>query len=138
MLCCLSLWGFAKEPKYTNVNISRVVSVYDGDTFVCDIDDYPALVGKSIRIRIKGINTPEIKSTDPEMQKQAIIERDRLKDLLANATIIELRNVERCKYFRILSNIYIDGENILPHLNSKYHLKKKVPQIRKKQFTQNI
>lgn len=38
-----------------------MVSVYDGDTFKVNIDDYPAIVGEAISIRIRGIDAPEIR-----------------------------------------------------------------------------
>ena len=31
---------------YNDVNASKLVSVYDGDTFKVNIDKYPAIVGK--------------------------------------------------------------------------------------------
>ena len=106
--------------KYADVTVSRLLRVIDGDTFACDIDTHSPIAGKNISIRLRGINTPELKSKDPELRKFAYEEKERLSDLLHNARIIELRNLGRDKYFRINADVYIDGENILPKLNSKY------------------
>lgn len=92
----------------------------DGDTFACDIDEHSAIAGKNISIRLRGINTPELRSGNPEERKSANLEKQRLSDLLTNALVIELRNIDRDKYFRIDADVYIDGEPLLPKLNPQY------------------
>ncbi len=106
--------------KYADVTVSKLIRVYDGDTFIVDIDELSPIAGKNIRVRLKSIDTPELRDKDPELRKSAYEEKERLERLLTNATVIELRNIDRCKYFRILADVYIDDENILPKLNSKY------------------
>ncbi len=114
--------------RYPNVTVSRLIRVIDGDTFVCDIDELSALIGKNIRIRLKHIDTPELRARDPEERQAAQEEKQRLTELLTGAKVIELKNVDRCKYFRILSDIYIDGEDIQPRLNPQYLTNKKINQ----------
>lgn len=106
--------------KYPDVTVSRFLRAIDGDTFVCDIDEHSAIAGKNISIRLKGVNTPELKDKDPEIRKQAYQEKDRLESLLTNAKVIHLKNLGRDKYFRIDADVYIDGENIIPKLNQTY------------------
>ena len=105
---------------YPDVKVSRLIRVIDGDTFVCDIDEHSAIAGKNISIRLRGINTPELRSGNPEERKSANLEKQRLSDLLTNARVIELRNIDRDKYFRIDADVYIDGEPLLPKLNPQY------------------
>jgi len=105
---------------YPDVKVSRVLRVYDGDTFICDLNEFPPLIGKNIRVRLKHINTPEIKGKDQFVRDAAFAEKQRLEHLLSNAKVIELRNIDRCKYFRILCLVFIDGENILSKLNQEY------------------
>jgi len=115
----------ATEPNhqlYPDVNVSRLLRVIDGDTFVCDIDEHSAIAGKNISIRIRGINTPELRAKDPEERKFADIEKQRLSKLLHSARVIELRNIGRDKYFRIDADVYLDGEPLLPKLNPNYLL----------------
>ncbi|MGF0038638.1 thermonuclease family protein, partial [Victivallis vadensis] len=50
----------------------------------------------------------------------AILEKQRLSDLLTNALVIELRNIDRDKYFRIDADVYIDGIDILTKLNPDF------------------
>jgi len=97
---------------YGDVKISKVISIYDGDTLRVNIDSFPDIVGKNIRIRIKGIDAPEIKGKCQKEINLAIIARDYLRNAINKSNQIELRNIERGKYFRIVGELYIDGENI--------------------------
>ena len=121
----LLLAGCATHPRtqdklYPDVKVSRLLRVIDGDTFRCDIDEHSAIAGKNISIRLRGINTPELRSKDSEERKSANLEKQRLSDLLNSARVIELRNIDRDKYFRIDADVYIDGEPLLPKLNQQY------------------
>ena len=48
-------------PQYGTVTVSKVISVYDGDTFRVNIASLPPIVGKNIAIRVNGVDTPEIR-----------------------------------------------------------------------------
>jgi len=109
---------------YEDVKISKVISIYDGDTLRVNIDSFPDIVGKNIRIRIKGIDAPEIKGKCQKEIDLAIIARDYLRNAINQSSQIELRNIERGKYFRIVGELYIDGENI-----SKSLIKEKLAYI---------
>ena len=57
----LGVLSVQAAPEYGTVIVSRVISVYDGDTFRVDIDSLPPIVGKNIPIRLNGVDTPEIR-----------------------------------------------------------------------------
>jgi len=97
---------------FEDVKISKVISVYDGDTLRVNIDSFPDIIGKNIRIRIKGIDAPEIKGKCQKEIDLAIMARDYLRNTINQSSQIELRNIKRDKYFRIVGELYIDGENI--------------------------
>ncbi|ABB39602.1 nuclease (SNase domain-containing protein) [Oleidesulfovibrio alaskensis G20] len=127
--------GATPTPSYTSTNVvivSRVTSVYDGDTFRCDIDGWPAIIGKNIGIRINGIDTPEMRDKRPQVKALAIEARDFVRSRLKEANVIELRNIQRGKYFRIVADVYLDGsvnlaeELIQRGLACEYHGGKKV------------
>ena len=101
---------------YEDVKISKVISIYDGDTLRVNIDSLPDIVGKNIRIRIKGIDAPEIKGKCQKEIDLAIMARDYLRNAINQSSQIELRNIERGKYFRIVGELYIDGQNISNNL----------------------
>ena len=104
---------------FEDVKISKVISVYDGDTLRVNIDSFPDIIGKNIRIRIKGIDAPEIKGKCQKEIDLAIVARDYLRNAINHSSQIELRNMERGKYFRIVGELYIDGENISNNLLKK-------------------
>ena len=94
------------------VNVTRIISVYDGDTLWVDIDELSDIVGKNIAIRILGIDTPEIKGQCEKEKQLAIKARDFTRHYLSNASSIQLSNLKRDKYFRLLANVYADGESL--------------------------
>ena len=95
-----------------NVSVTKVISVYDGDTFRVDIDELSDIVGKNIAIRILGIDTPEIKGQCEKEKQLAIKARDFTRHYLNNASSIQLSNLKRDKYFRLLADVYIDGKSL--------------------------
>lgn len=65
--------------KYADVTVSRLLHIVDGDTFRCDIDKHTPIAGKNISIRLRGINTPELRDKNPDLRKPAYEEKDRLE-----------------------------------------------------------
>lgn len=107
-----SNWPSGEKVYAASATVSRVVSVYDGDTITVDIDSFPPLIGEKIGIRIAGIDTPEIRDKRPKIKKLAIQARDYVRAVLARSESIELRNLRRGKYFRIVADVYVDGQNL--------------------------
>ena len=108
----LSIFNLVPLCAQEQVVIDRVISVYDGDTFRVDIDEFPPIVGRNIAIRILGIDTPEIKGSCRKERELAIKARDFTRKYLNAANIVSLTNLRRDKYFRILANVHIDGKNL--------------------------
>lgn len=98
--------------KVNKIDVSRLVSCYDGDTFRVDIDSWPKLFGYKIPVRIKGINCFERKSKVPAEKALAEQARDFTRTKLMNAKKIVLLNVERDKYFRLLADVEIEGQDL--------------------------
>ena len=99
-------------PQYGTVTVSKVISVYDGDTFRVNIDSLPPIVGKNIRIRVNGIDTPEIQGKCKYEKSLALEARDFVRAKLANAKEIKLTNLQRGKYFRVVANVVVDGVSL--------------------------
>ena len=97
---------------YGDCVVSEVVSVYDGDTFRCNIDGLSDIIGKNISVRIRGIDTPEMTDKNPYVKAKAIDARDFTRRKLLSAEVVELKNIDRDKYFRILADVYVDGEKL--------------------------
>lgn len=97
---------------YGTVTVDEVVRVYDGDTITVNIRDWPPLLGQEIGIRVNGIDTPEIRGECDEEKALAYQAKDLVIQTLAGAEVIELRNLDRGKYFRVVADVYVDGVNI--------------------------
>src|SRR6056300_1024975 len=100
------------SPIYGSIAISSITSVYDGDTFRANIPDYPSIVGENIGIRINGIDTPEIRGKCTKEVSLAKDARRFTEKTLRSAKVVELRNLQRGKYFRIVADVYADGVNV--------------------------
>ena len=111
-ICFLGVLSVQAAPEYGTAIVSKVISVYDGDTFRVDIDSLPPIVGKNIPIRLNGVDTPEIRGKCEYEKDLAIKARDFVRNKLANAKEIKLNNLQRGKYFRVVANVMVDGVSL--------------------------
>ena len=101
------------KQNYGNIIVNEVTSIYDGDTFKVNINSYPPIIGKKMSIRLNGIDTPEIRGSKCKKEKQLAYKAKRLTvNTLRNAKVIELRNIQRGKYFRIVADVYVDDKSL--------------------------
>ena len=104
--------GLLKDIEFDDVVVDKITSVYDGDTFRANIKGYPKIVGYRMSVRILGIDTPELKAKCKREKDLAINAKRLSTSLLMDGKLIELRNIKRGKYFRILADVYVDGISI--------------------------
>ena len=87
-----------------------VEKVYDGDTITCTIDCGFGLSMKTQKIRLYGINTPELRGDE---KKDGIVARDQLRSkILHQNVLIETFKDKKGKYGRYLGTIYFENVNI--------------------------
>lgn len=89
---------------------------HDGDTCTFTLPTVPPPFGNRIPIRLAGVDTPEMHGKcDREKllarQAQAFTQR-----LLNEAKEVELVNMRRDKYFRVLAGIRADGRDVARQL----------------------
>ncbi len=104
---------------YGNLCVKTVKRVHDGDTFIVDIANVHPIIGQDISVRIHGIDSPEITDKREEIHSLAFKARDYVKERLQNAKSIELNNVQRDKYFRLLADVRVDGADLASELLAK-------------------
>ena len=100
------------DKTYGSVTIAEVTSIYDGDTFRANIPDFPPIIGQHMGIRIKGVHTPEMRG---QCEQEKILARKAKQftvTKLRSAKKIELRNMRRGKYFRIVADVYADDQSV--------------------------
>ena len=111
-ICFLGVFSVQAAQEYGTAIVSKVISVYDGDTFRVNIDSLPPIVGKNIPIRLNGVDTPEIQGKCKYEKDLAIEARDFVRNKLADAKEIRLTKLQRGKYFRVVADVMIDGVSL--------------------------
>lgn len=94
---------------------AKVASVYDGDTLTVDIDLGFDLWLRNQKVRVAGIDTPEVNSKNADLRTRAIAARDRVRALIpdgSDVTLVSEKYDPTEKYGRILAKVRIDGLGI--------------------------
>ena len=89
---------------------ATVVKVYDGDTLTVDIDLGFGVFLKKQKVRLRGIDTPEIRGAE---RKMGLIARDRVRELVLNrAVLIQTHKDKKGKYGRWVADVYINTTSL--------------------------
>lgn len=116
LLVSLSPLAHAEEPTYGSVRVGEVVSIYDGDTFTVNIPGWPGVIGERISVRVYGIDTPEMRDDRPKVRELARAAKQKVVQRLREGKVIELRNLRRDKYFRLLAEVWVDNRSLADEL----------------------
>lgn len=109
----------ASSETYGNVVVDEVTSIYDADTFRASIDGWPGIIGKRVPVRVKGIDAPELRGKCAAEIGAARQAKQVAVSLIREAKVIELRSIERGKYFRVLADVHLDGVSLGQELMRK-------------------
>ena len=101
--------AYSKPTVYKKAYKAKVLRVYDGDTFFVDLKCDFKIACKNIPIRVAGIDTPEIRGSE---KVKGLLAQNFVENLLMGAKKVELRNLKRGKYFRIVADVYFDDKNL--------------------------
>lgn len=107
---------FSNDKTYGNIIVDNVGTVYDGDTFAVTINQWPEIIGKNISVRLKNVDTPEMKGACYQEILKAREAKKFTVQRLRNAKKVELKNMSRDKYFRIDADVFIDGKDLTQEL----------------------
>ncbi len=77
-----------------------------------EIPQVHPLLGKNISVRILGVDTPEKIGKKPCEKTRAREAQRLVENLMVRAKNIELRKVDRDKYFRVLAEVWVDGQSV--------------------------
>lgn len=97
---------------------AKVVNVVDGDTYDL-LFDLGMHVSITERVRLYGVNTPEIYGVKKESEEYSngVLAKNRVTDLIYGKTIlVETIKDKQGKYGRYLVNIYLDNNMSLADL----------------------
>lgn len=97
---------------YYKFNVKRVV---DGDTLAGDIEVGFDLTLKDQRIRLLGINTPEMRGLD---KPDGIAAKSFVVDVLTDTEVI-INSVDKDNFGRILADVYYGKDGEWTYLNDQ-------------------
>lgn len=98
----------AQSSSFYKVKLGRVI---DGDTFKVYLACSYKLFCSSVSVRVRGIDTPELRSKDEAVKQKAREARAFTKAFLEGGKI-RLKDCTKDKYFRLLCDVSVDGESL--------------------------
>lgn len=101
---------FAQQPA-SNFYKVRLGKVIDGDTFKVYLACSYKLFCKSVSVRVRGIDTAELKSKDETKRAKAQEAKRFTQEFLTGHKIV-LKRCTRGKYFRLLCEVYADNKSL--------------------------
>jgi len=107
------------QHKATTFKCVTYLKNYDADTVTFKIPNVHPMLGYKISIRVRGIDTPEIRGKTDCEKAAAKKAKEFVRLELVGARLIELHAVGRGKYFRLVANILYDGKNLTEELFKK-------------------
>ncbi len=85
---------------------AKVVAVYDGDTCTVDIDLGLGVWVRGEKLRLFGINAPEMRGDE---KPQGTLARDFVRELILGKTVfIQTQKDKKGKYGRYLADIWVE------------------------------
>jgi Micrococcal nuclease (thermonuclease) homologs len=93
-----------------------VTGVYDGDSITIDIDLGFNNWMKNQKVRLFGINTPEIRG---EERPDGLVARDRLRELILDKEIVITSYKDKSgKYGRWLATVFLKQDGMFENINT--------------------
>ena len=109
LLCfCFPLFAQQSTSNFYKVRLGKVI---DGDTFKVYLACSYKLFCKSVSVRVRGIDTPELKSKDETKRAKAQEAKRFTQEFLTGHKIV-LKRCTRGKYFRLLCEVYADNKSL--------------------------
>jgi len=104
------------QPFIPPITNGQVIKVYDGDTFtLAAYLPYNESPLYRFSVRLRGIDTPEIKGGTEEEKSAAVLARTELSNMIMNKSVV-LTNIGTEKYGRILADVYVEGVHVNQHM----------------------
>lgn len=109
-----------QDVKLQNFNKVSLASVYDGDTFRVYLACHYPIFCKAIPVRVRGVDCPEMRGGTEETKAAAKAAKAFTKTFLKSGKIL-LRNCGRDKYFRLLCDVKVNGQDLTKALLDAGH-----------------
>lgn len=107
-----SSWASDCEHTSTSFKCVEYVKNYDADTITFNIPSTHPLLGKKMNVRVYGIDTPELRTKNKCEKEVGYKAKELVTKLLKKAKRIDLENIKRGKYFRVVADVKVDGVSL--------------------------
>jgi len=100
------------ETYIPKITYGKVIKVYDGDTIT--VAAYLPESNKQVykfSVRLRGIDSPELRGSSAAEKKHAIVARDALSERILDK-YVNIKNVSTEKYGRLLADVYFEETNM--------------------------
>lgn len=94
------------------IEVLAINNVYDGNTFRAYIKNIHPLTEDNIKIRLRGINAPEINGECLHEKKLAIKARDFIRVELYKSHKVILKDIGRGENYKIVAEVVVDGKSL--------------------------
>ena len=89
---------------------AEITSVYDGDTLTATIDLGFGLFTKGAKLRLYGVNTPEMRGGTKAEKAKAIKARDYVREQVLGKKV-RIKSEKKGKYGRYIATVWIVAED---------------------------
>ena len=93
------------------IKACKVIKVYDGDTITVAAKLHESFPVHRFSVRLSGIDTPEMRASNENEKKRAILAKKFLEEKILNQTVV-LDNITTEKYGRLLATVFHNGIDI--------------------------
>ena len=90
----------------------EVVRIVDGDTLVVNLPCQISIVCTAMPVRLRGLDTPELRGKCPKERQAALRAQEILKLLVLGARTVRLERIGRDRYFRLDGDIIADSVDV--------------------------
>ena len=94
------------------LNCVKFVDNYDGDSITFNIKGVHPIIGNHMKIRVNGVDTAEKRTSNWCEKEVANRAQSLVHERLSKAKRIDLVNIGRGKYFRIVADVIFDGQSL--------------------------
>jgi len=108
------------DPKCIWHTTAKVTKVYDGDTIFAHVKGHSPIDKKPVGIRIRGIDTPEMRDKRPAIRKKAQKAKELVEAQIKKAGKVHLYNISmKDKYGRMLATVFCGRIDLAKMLKEK-------------------
>lgn len=102
--------------QYSDCRVERLITVHSAGSFTCKPSGWQGIGPVRLRVQVAGIKLKEDDLIGDQAKDKTQQPRDFTAAKLEAAGSIELKNIQMRNYFRVIADVYIDGQSLADQL----------------------